>query len=93
MTSDLDIYRSANELIKQHGEAADIEAAMRADERLAAGDMEGEAVWLRIVKAIEELLSEERPEDAEVHEAPPVGGKTRDSSYMRAEFIQLRGNR
>ncbi len=67
MTSDLDIYRSANELIKQHGEAADIEAAMRADERLAAGDMEGETVWLRIVKAIEELLSEERPDDAEVH--------------------------
>ncbi len=67
MTSDLDTYRSANELIKQHGEAADIEAAMRADERLAAGDMGGEAVWLRIIKAIEELLSEERPGDAEVH--------------------------
>ena len=28
---------------------------MRADECLAAGDMEGEAVWLRIVKAVEEL--------------------------------------
>ena len=41
MTSDLDIYRSANELIEQHGDAADIEAAMRADERLATGDMEG----------------------------------------------------
>ena len=67
MTSDLDIYRSANELIKQHGEAADIEAAMRADARLAAGDMEGEAVWLRIMKAIEELLSEERPEGEKVH--------------------------
>ncbi len=67
MTSDLDIYRSANELIEQHGEDAPIHAAMRADERLAAGDMEGEAVWLRIVKAIEELLSKERPEDAEVH--------------------------
>ncbi len=67
MTSDLDIYRSANELIKQFGDAADIEAAMRADKCLAAGDMEGEAVWLRIVKAIEELLSEERPDDAEVH--------------------------
>ena len=26
--------------------------------------MEGRAVWLRIVKAIEELLSEERPEGA-----------------------------
>ena len=67
MTSDLDIYRSANELIKQHGDAADIEAAMRADARLAAGDMEGEAVWLRIMKAIEELLSEERPEGEKVH--------------------------
>ncbi len=54
MTSDLDIYRSANELIKQYGDAADIEAAMRADPCLAAGDMEGEAVWLRIVKAVEE---------------------------------------
>ncbi len=67
MTSDLDIYRSANELIKQFGGAADIEAAMRADERLAAGDMEGEAVWLRIVKAVEELLAKERPEGEKVH--------------------------
>ncbi len=55
MTSDLDIYRSANELINQYGEVADIEAAMRTDECLASGDMEGEAVWLRIGKAIKEL--------------------------------------
>ena len=67
MTSDIDIYRSANELIKQYGDAADIEAAMKADACLVAGDMDGEAVWLRIVKAIEELLSEERPDDAKVH--------------------------
>ncbi len=52
---------------KQLGAAADIEAAMRADERLAAGDREREAVWLRIVKAIEELLSKERPEGEKVH--------------------------
>ncbi len=64
MTSDLDIYCSANELIKQFGDAADIEAAMRADERLAAGDMEGEAVWIRIVKAVEELLTQEVPNSA-----------------------------
>ncbi len=67
MTSDIDIYRSANELIKQYGDAADIEAAMRADELMEAGDMEGVAVWKLILKAIEELLSEERPDDAEVH--------------------------
>ncbi len=67
MTTDLDIYRSANELIKQFGDAADIEAAMRAEELMEAGDMEGVAVWKLILKAIEELLSEERPDDAEVH--------------------------
>jgi hypothetical protein len=40
---------------------------MRADDLMAAGDMDGRAVWLRIVKAIEELLSKERPDDAKVH--------------------------
>ena len=67
MVTDKDIYRSANELIEQHGEDASLHAAMRADELMDAGDMEGRAVWIRIVKAIEELLSEERPDDAEVH--------------------------
>ncbi len=31
MTSDIDIFRSAQALIKQHGEDAPIHAAMRAD--------------------------------------------------------------
>ena len=67
MTSDLDIYRSASLLIQQHGEDAPVHAAMRADELIEAGDMEGRAVWKMILKAIEELLSKERPGDAEVH--------------------------
>ena len=67
MTSGIDIYRAAHLLIKRHGEGAPIHAAMQTDVCLAAGDMEGEAVWLRIVKAVEELLSEERPGDADVH--------------------------
>ncbi len=66
MTSDLDTYRAANELIKQHGEDAPILAAMRADECLAAGDMEGEAVWLRTGRAIEESRQRE-PGDRAVH--------------------------
>jgi hypothetical protein len=65
--SDLEIYSVAHLLIKRHGDEAPVEAAMHADELMEAGDMEGEAVWLRIIKAIEELLSEERPDDAEVH--------------------------
>ncbi len=40
---------------------------MRADGCLVAGDMEGEAVWLRIVKAVEALLSKKRPDDATVN--------------------------
>ncbi len=43
------------------------EAAMRADECLAAGDMEGEAVWFRIGKAIEELGAREKPRGATTH--------------------------
>ncbi len=67
MTSDIDTYRAANVLIQKHGEDAPILAAMRADQLMETGDMDGRAVWIRIVKAVEELLSEERPEDAEVH--------------------------
>ncbi len=39
MTSDLGIYRSANLLVKQHGEDAPIEAAMKADKLLEVGQI------------------------------------------------------
>ncbi len=55
MTSDLDIYRTANELIREHGQDAPIQAAMRADELLEAGDLEGCAVFKRVLRAVEEL--------------------------------------
>ena len=55
MISDLDIWRSANELIKQFGDTADIEAATRADALLNKGDLEGQRIWLRILTAIDEL--------------------------------------
>lgn len=67
MTSDADIWRTANLLVKQQGEEAPIHAAMRADELLAAGDLDGLAVWKRIAKAIDELLSTERPAGARVN--------------------------
>ncbi len=44
MIPDLDIYRSANLLVKQHGEDAPIHAAMRADAMLEAGDLDGYGV-------------------------------------------------
>ncbi len=61
MIPDLDIYRSANLLVKRHGQDAPIHAAMRADAMLEKGDLDGYAAWKRIIKAVEELLFEERP--------------------------------
>ena len=55
MVSELDIFRAANLLIRQHGAEAEIEAARKADLMLDRGDMEGRGVWLRIKRAIVEL--------------------------------------
>ena len=55
MIPDLDIYRSAQMLVKCHGEDAPIEAAMRADAMLDKGDLDGYAVWKRILRAVEEM--------------------------------------
>ena len=66
MILDLDIYRSAQALVKHHGQDWLIHAAMRADAMLDKGDLDGYAVWKRIVKAVEELPSKERPDGATV---------------------------
>lgn len=55
MISDLDIWRAANLLIRQHGTEAEIEAARRFDLMLERGDLDGQAVWKRIRRAIGEL--------------------------------------
>ena len=60
MTSDLDIFRSASVLIREHGEAAALEAAQRADAMLARGNMDGASVWRRVLRAVEEMQRRER---------------------------------
>lgn len=67
MTSDRDIYRSAKQLVDEHGTDAPIHAAMMADEFMERGNMEACAVWKRIIRACDELLAAERPEGAVVH--------------------------
>ncbi len=49
--------------MREHGEDAVIEAAMHADALLDKGDMDGRAVWIRIIAAIKELEATE-PEGA-----------------------------
>ena len=55
MIPDLDIYRSANLLVKHHGEDAPIHTAMRADAMLDKGVLAGYGVWRRILAAVKEL--------------------------------------
>lgn len=55
MISELDIWRAASLLIRQHGADAELVAAQRADEMLDCGDGEGQLVWMRIRRAIAAL--------------------------------------
>lgn len=55
MTSDLDICRTANVLVREHGQDTPIHAAMRAHALLEAGDLEGCAVFKRVLRAVEAL--------------------------------------
>ncbi len=63
----LEIYRSAQVLVKHHGQDEPIHAAMRADAMLEAGDLDGVATWRRILRAVEELQGMEPGPGVEVH--------------------------
>jgi len=67
MIPDLDIYHAANALMDHHGEDAPIEAAMRADATLKAGDPDGYAMWKRILRLIEALQGTEPKSGEAVH--------------------------
>ncbi len=60
MTTDLDIYRTANVLVREHGDEVDLVPAERADSFLEAGDMAGSVVWKQVLKAIKETQRQER---------------------------------
>lgn len=51
----VDIWRAAQQLIKMYGDGAELAAAQRADKAIDQGDPEGETVWKRILRAVQEL--------------------------------------
>jgi hypothetical protein len=63
MIAELDVYRTARVLIRQHGADAPIHAAMRRDALLERGDLEGASVWKRVLAAVDVLLTTERSDD------------------------------
>ena len=50
-----------------HARGAALEAAQRADAMLEKGDMEGAAVWKRVLAAVEEIKRTERREEEAAH--------------------------
>lgn len=65
--NDLDVYRTAAILVREHGEDAPIHAAMRADELLDKGDLDGAAVWRKVIEAVGELLREGPGDGERIH--------------------------
>jgi len=67
MATSSDIYKTANMLIETYGEMAAVGAAIKADECLRNGNASGRAVWLRIVRAVEELTEDFSPEGVTIN--------------------------
>ena len=61
-----DIYRTANVVMKQHGDGSALFAAQRSDALLEQGDLDGAATWKRSLNAIT-LLSDHSGEATPRH--------------------------
>ena len=67
MISDRDVYTAANLMIKQHGTEAAIFAAMNADRLAERVDRAGQALWLRVIQAIDRLAAQAPAPAERVH--------------------------
>jgi hypothetical protein len=61
---EIDIWRSAQQMIAMYGEDAAVAAAMRFDEFRKKGDREAIAVWIKIIAAIHTLEDQTAPKYA-----------------------------
>jgi hypothetical protein len=57
MIPEIDIWRAASLMLKRYGEKALEESAERADELFAEQDLDGAAVWRRIIDAVGQLAN------------------------------------
>ncbi len=67
MIRDLDIYRSAQVLIREHGEDAALDATTWAIAMLDKGDLGRYAVWKRILRAVEEIQRTDPADNEPIH--------------------------
>jgi len=60
-----EVYRTAHLLVTTYGEKARIGAGVMVDEMREQGDIDGRYLWLRVARAVDELL-DCRPPAADV---------------------------
>ena len=67
MLEDIDVWRAANLLIKQHGADAELVAARRVDDMITEGDPAGETTWKRILAAVREMQRDKPAENERIN--------------------------
>ena len=67
MTSQLDLYRSAAVIVREHEAGAMLEAVMICDRLRQKGDCAGAEVWRAIIRAIEVLEMDAPGEGSRTH--------------------------
>ena len=70
LTTMTDVYRTAKLLVDRHDAAAPNHATTRADKLMDRGNMEGQAVWLRVNEAVEAM--------SQLSDRPATGVRRRD---------------
>ena len=58
---EIDIWRTANLMLKRYDEKAFEESSTRADELAADGDHDGASTWRQITRAVEQLANNVPP--------------------------------
>jgi len=67
MIPDIDIHRAALLMIRRYGDDAALQAAMRGDELLDKGDLDGMLIWQAIISAIRRLQAKMPAGDEALH--------------------------
>ena len=88
MIEEPEIFRAAVLLIDQHGEDAGLRATQRADELLKDGDVDGSAVWRRILAAVKELWRGRRGQTRQL-KRPLLPGPSCHLSKIRQQRLPV----
>ena len=67
MVDEPDVYRTAQLLVNLHGTEAPIHATMQRDQLAGRGDLDGAAVWRRVLAAGAVLLATDRLNGTVLH--------------------------